>query len=232
MWAARALFAFAMSSAILLSAGEALGQRVVLVRPKNSDRLLQEAFTRLQAELSLNAFEVTIIDAAEETVMPAMLVEAARKGEAFASISFDGRIGATAANVWIVDRVTGKTSMRSLSPSRTEDAPGVLAIRAVDLLRASLREYGPAEPPPPEIRTAEVKPPRAVSAWIAPRPPPWLFSTELALVDCGPSIGISFGASSVRAETNAASFAPGSASSDSWNGSAALRRGICEMSRV
>lgn|GEM_PF-2434750 len=48
--------------------------------------------------------------------------------------------------VWISDRVTGKTSKRTIALEESYDAPTVLAVRTVELLRSSLQEEQPERP--------------------------------------------------------------------------------------
>src|SRR5262245_27204891 len=129
--------------AVLLLAPDALAQRVVLVRPPNSDAVVVEAFNRLRAELRLQSFDVVGLDADPAFVSPESVGEAATREDAFAAISIARRAGATSVDVWIADRVTGKTTLRTLALRRESDAPSVLAVRAVDLLRSSLREIPP-----------------------------------------------------------------------------------------
>jgi hypothetical protein len=57
--------------------------------------------------------------------------------------------------VWIGDRVTGKTSIRTVSRSAGTEAPSRLALRSAEMLRASLREFRSRSPPPGEIVGAE-----------------------------------------------------------------------------
>ncbi len=208
----------------LLVAGNAWAQRVLLVRPKAPDSLLREAFNRLRAELLLQDFDVVVKDAGEDTGSPQTIALAAERAGAFAGISLTLEAGTRSANVWLADRVTGKTTMRSFALSRTEDAPSVLAVRAVDLLRSSLREFGPDGAPPADVTGVDRQPvPVEVRAFSAPAPAAFGLSigaaalaevsdlgaaygptaafehrvtprVGLALVIAGPLLGASFGA--------------------------------------
>ena len=167
----RALLAAAAACLVLLLTTAAFAQRVILVRPPAPDEVLSEAFNRLRAELTLQGFEATIVERDASASSPEELAELAKKDGAFAGISLTRRVGTPAAEVCIADRVTGKTSLRTLALSQAPDAPSVLAIRAADLLRASLREFPPDEPPPPEVVGVDSKPvPVAVQRW-ALQPP-------------------------------------------------------------
>lgn len=164
--------------ALLLSAREARAQSVVLVRPPEGDRVLVEAFNRLRAELALQSFEVVVADSPGEAGTPEAVEQLARENSAFAAISFTRRADTTTADVWIADRATGKTTVRTLSLRGAQDAPSVLAVRSVDLLRESLRELGP-EPPPPEVVNVDPRPvPEAVRTWVKPSPPRWRLRLE------------------------------------------------------
>ena len=135
---------------------------VVLVVPPAPDETLSEAFNRLRAELKLQGFETTTIelDPAENT--PDQLSELARGAGAFAGISLVQRVGTPTAEVCIADRVTGKTTLRTLTLDKQRDAPSVLAVRTTDLLRASLREFAGSDRPPPEVANVDAKPPAPV----------------------------------------------------------------------
>ena len=158
----RHALAFAAACCFLLSSHWASAQRVVLVVPPAPDPVLSEAFNRLRAELALQGFETTTVelDAAQST--PDKLSELARSAGAFAGISLVQRVGTPTAEVCIADRVTGKTTLRTLALDKQRDAPSVLAVRTTDLLRASLREFTDSERPPPEIANVDVKPPPPV----------------------------------------------------------------------
>ncbi|HKQ68836.1 MAG TPA: hypothetical protein VJT73_05825 [Polyangiaceae bacterium] len=196
------LAATALALAMLLGATAARAERVVLVRPAHTDAVLVEAFNRLNAELRLLAFDVMVIDTNADTSSPEALEDAAKKAEALASISLARRGTKTAVDVWIGDRTSGKTTIRTLEPSSGQDVPNVLAIRAVDLLRTSLREYSTAEqrtadpvvvapPPPADVPPALPAPPALPSS---PPLPPWELRAEALVLWNRPSLGAAVGA--------------------------------------
>ncbi|HEX2873946.1 MAG TPA: hypothetical protein VHP33_21975 [Polyangiaceae bacterium] len=149
----------------------AWAQRVLLVRPPASDTAMSEAFNRLRAELQLQDFEVEVLEVDERKLSPDELESAAQQADAFAGITLN-RIGSSAtADVSIADRVTGKITVRRLAISAGKDSPGILAVRAVDLLRASLRELPVDERPPPDVIGVGSKPaPEAVRAFTQAEP--------------------------------------------------------------
>lgn len=179
---------------VLLVAPAAFAQRVVLVRPPNTDAVLVEAFNRLRAELRLQSFEVVVVSADPALASPESVGTAATREDAFAGISITRRAGATSADVWIADRVTGKTTMRTLELKSQREAPSVLAVRAVDLLRSSLRELPPGEEPPPDVVHIDRAPvPEAVREWARPPPPPWRLRVEAGALGAVSGVGLAYG---------------------------------------
>lgn len=168
---------------------------VALLRPDSHDPVLLDAFNRLQAELRLHDFEPRAVDGSLGTTPHARLAEIANDAQALASIAFVSEGEGTSVEVWLVDRVSGKTSMRRVQVGRTGDAASVLAIRAVDLLRVSLQEFAADErPPPKDLVDARPEPPPPVVRAFVPKPQPnWaLFAEFFALFD-GAEFGMSYG---------------------------------------
>jgi len=131
--------------------GQALAQRVLLARPPATDTTLSEAFNRLRAELALQDFEVEVLEAGERKLTPDELETAAQERDAFAGVALARSGSGANADVCIADRVTGKISLRRLAITAGRDSPRVLAVRAVDLLRESLRELRAGERPPADV---------------------------------------------------------------------------------
>jgi hypothetical protein len=174
--------------------GRALAQSVVLVRPPVDDRVLVEAFNRLRGELGLQNFEVLVAEAPPQPSTPEAIEKLAQDKHAFAAISFTRRAGTTTADVWIADRATGKTMIRTLALHGVVDAPSVLAVRAVDLLRESLRELEPGESPPPDVVGADRGPvPEQVREWAKPEPPAWRLRLEGTALGEMRDIGLGYG---------------------------------------
>lgn len=127
---------------VLCSAASAQRPRVALAQPIDPDPIQAEVARRIRAELQMASFEVVVVplDPGAEP----------RQGVEFAGI--DPRPIATVAivrlenrpavDVWVSDRVTGKTLVKRLAVGRRADAETTssLAIHAVELLRASLLE--------------------------------------------------------------------------------------------
>jgi len=179
---------------VLIGARAALAQRVALVRPPDDDPVLGDAFNRLNAELRIHEFEPLVLEPTTRERDPDELALVAQRADALASIAFVRHDGKTSVEVWLADRVSGKVTMRTLALDKTSDASSVLAIRAVDLLRASLREFQAEERPPPEVAFVDARPvPAAVEALAASPEPEWTLRVEGTLVLDRPSIGPAFG---------------------------------------
>jgi hypothetical protein len=179
--------------------------RVALVRSSSNDPVLREASTRLRAELLDAGFEVVEVDRPPGD--PRSEVEdAAPTTTSFATVAMSRAVNGAFADVWISDHLTGKTVVRRIEVGAGPDATSVLAIRALELLRASLLEVAssgrPSEPP--------MSAPSDVMKWIAPAlpsapPPPVLQGTALGLgalaldglrgigVAVGPTVSLSRG---------------------------------------
>jgi hypothetical protein len=135
--------------------------RVALVRTPPGDVLLQEASTRLRAELRDAGFEVVDVESAPGD--PRSSVETAAEGDAgFATVSIDRARTEAYADVWISDHLTGKTVVRRVRVRGEKNTAAVLAIRAIELLRASMLE---SAVPPPDRPVAA---PRDVLDWVQP----------------------------------------------------------------
>jgi hypothetical protein len=153
----RALLTLALAMFWLVCPNQARAQRVLLVEPPASDAALSEAFNRLRAELELQDFEVELLDVGERALSLEELEVATQRADAFAGIALNRHGSGANADVSIADRVTGKISVRRLAIAGP-DSPRILAVRAVDLLRASLRELPADERPPPDVVGASNEP--------------------------------------------------------------------------
>jgi hypothetical protein len=140
--------------------------RVAIVRTSASDRLLREASTRLRAELRDAGFDVVEVERAPGD--PREEVEQAEgTTDAFATVAMNRTTSGAAADIWISDHVTGKTVVRRLRVGAEPNAAAVLAIRALELLRASLLEVAAPAPEAPVPGVA----PADVMSWVEPMLP-------------------------------------------------------------
>lgn len=137
--------------------------RVAIVKPR--DARDQEAIVRLEAELRAGGFEVTVLTA-QRGMEPREQVESVQLDPPpFAIIAITRTATGAAADVWVADRLSKKTVVRRLESA---DQASAMAIRAIELLRASLLEVE-ADP--------EAKLPEDVARWmreddVQPQPQP------------------------------------------------------------
>lgn len=140
--------------------------RIALVRPQVSTPAITEALTRIQGELTADGFEVVLVDS-PGGLDPASTVGTDKQDlGAVASLGVFVDAGAHAAELRVMDRLTNKIVVRrtAIEAPETSRLAEVLAVRAVELLRASLLELliesrpppvaGAPQPPPTEMRLA------------------------------------------------------------------------------
>lgn len=191
----RSLVALSLGTA-LLAAAQAQAQRVALVRPDSDDPVLRDAFNRLTAELRLHHFEPAEVEPEAQARDPDALALAAKAADALACIAFIRHGGKRSVEVWLADRVSGKITMRTLELSEQSDASSVLAIRAVDLLRASLREFDVEHGPPSDVAGVDRRPvPEAAKSFAASERPGWKLRLEALLLADGGDFGLGYGPS-------------------------------------
>jgi hypothetical protein len=116
---------------------------VAVVRGESDDRLPSDANVRLRAEVHSAGFEVVEVDLPPGDAR-AQVENAANRSGCFATVALHGASFGALADAWISDHLTGKTVVRRIEVSRASNASTVLAIRSLELLRASLLEI--AEP--------------------------------------------------------------------------------------
>jgi hypothetical protein len=167
--------------------GSADAPRVLLVRPSHAEPPVAAALVRVRGELVADGFEVALSEAQPGISAEASMTAAEQGTSATVGLflSSDG----TSAELWVVDRLTGKTVVRRVKTTAepSEQLSQVLAVRAVELLRASLLELvierRPAERKGPLPVSPEVT--RRASAWAA-RPLDIQHRTHFAL-EAGPA---------------------------------------------
>jgi len=193
---ARLPAALVILGTVMATASIVRAERVALIRPDEHDARLVDAFNRLRAELVIHHFQAEVVDARVSEAPSDRLAEIAQEADAVASIAFLHRGSKASVDVWLVDRITGKTTMRRLEVGRTRDASSLLAIRAVDLLRVSLQELEAEERPPADVVGVVRGPvPPAARALAAPPGPVLKLRAEgMALFD-GPELGFALGPS-------------------------------------
>ncbi len=171
-------------------------RRVVLVVPEAPGAVATEALARVRGELQAARFEVETDVVGNNVERRATVERALRKAEARAS--FGIFFGSGVAEIWVSDSVSGRTVVQTLplSAAAPERRAAVLAVKAVNLLKATLAEVwvatpiapAPAAPPPapppgptpPQRTPAE---PAASPPTPAPSPPPPLASASAPRVE-------------------------------------------------
>jgi hypothetical protein len=135
----RSLIAAALMG--ITSVALASRSRIVLLTERaGEDAVIARAQLRLAAELRSAGFEV------EEGGVEAQgdarrIVETPASGDPFATVFLRRAGDGTSTDVWVADHITHKTVVRSVSvPGSGESADRVLALRVVELMRASLVE--------------------------------------------------------------------------------------------
>jgi hypothetical protein len=141
------------------------------LRPSATDEVTAVALARIKGELIAAGFEVTEVPQREE-LPPRSVVETAapelKPLAVFAIFHDRAKVGtASTAEIWVSDRVVDRTSVERMSLDSDEPGRGatVLAVRAVELLKASLAEFwmvperprptpSPPEPPAPPAKPA------------------------------------------------------------------------------
>jgi hypothetical protein len=176
---------------------------VVLLRPSPAQDLVSEAIVRIKSELSAGGFQVAVTDvpATRLAAEPSFLKEwAARVKRPSATLAVFGELGQAKAELWVVDRITGDSAVRTVEVQTSADRPisEVLAIRAQEILRAMLvevqvEESRPAPPAPPRVVSAKATPEHNPVVPILP----WRFGVELGASAFGGSGGLGTSAAPV-----------------------------------
>jgi len=145
--------------------------RVRVLRAKDADPAVREATTRLQAELVAAGF---VVDMEETTATDPRDELESGGSQSFASIAILRSGSQAVTDVWVVDRISGKTLIRRVEagaePGPT--AARTLAIRAVELLRASLLEVSVRLPQEVEAQREGKTVPIDVARWMQPTASP------------------------------------------------------------
>ena len=145
----------ALALATVATSQVALASTVLLVRPPNSSSVTSEALIRMHGELASGGFDVSFATAVAGVDGRASLEMLASGPGVDAVVAIQGETAPDAIDVWVVDHLSGRSVVRHTpyQPRGERDAE-VLAIRAIELLRASLLEVdiaGVAPPPRPAL---------------------------------------------------------------------------------
>jgi hypothetical protein len=164
--------------------------KVLLLRPIPTTEALLEATLRIKSELAAGGFEVSVADSpsvAPGADVRALVEQARQDAAAVAAVGVFGDLEEGTAELWVVERISGKPATWHLEVRVTPDRriSEVLAIRVQELLRASQIELGlaadrpaPPRPPPPPPRP---QPDALVKPRVAPPANPSLAAWALAV---------------------------------------------------
>lgn len=180
---------------------------VVVVRMCDAfpDECWEEAERRVEAELVAAGFAVATLsgEVDGEEARRQELDALAQRHRAIGALRIVRESEAGGVDLWIVDRVTGKTSFRHLGADDLEgaDAPELVALRTVELLHASFLELAAPHPP-----RGEQAPPPVVEEFVEQRSNPPTVPMFLARVGAsvaggpggegavaGPTVGMGWG---------------------------------------
>src|SRR5690242_5307565 len=127
----RAVSVTSLVLAIALSSGVAHGESalVVLVRPAAESAIVIEAITRIRGELVADGFEVSVVDGPAGSDPAQVLTRAEQPAGAAATLGLFLQADASAAELWVVDRLTNKTVVRRVQMDKSSGStvPEVLA---------------------------------------------------------------------------------------------------------
>jgi hypothetical protein len=158
----------------LYLATPACAASVVIVRPANSPPVMVETLVRLRGELISAGFATEIVDGAPPAGGGAAdsragLEQLAGRRGADAVVAIIGDLAPDSVEVWVIDKVTGKSVVRGVPfEAAAPGASKTLAIRAIELLRSSFLEIdlaardrqsatGAAPPPPAVVHFVEAE---------------------------------------------------------------------------
>jgi hypothetical protein len=143
---------FAVALTILFGVGlgrSAWAHTIAVVRPDRSDQMLVEAFSRLCGELRMYGLQVKMLEAIDEAAAADTAVQPGKPPELVGGVSLIRTPGQASARIWVAANAPGKENVRITVSVADADAPSLLAIRAADLLRASLRDLRGTDPAAP-----------------------------------------------------------------------------------
>ena len=181
------------SAADSVGPSDTSSRTVVLLRSNASDEVTTEATARVEGELGAAGFHVEIVapigaDARQELETAGSALHAIA---AFAIVVHPSGSHAIA-EIWVSDRLKQTTVIQraELTGSDHQRRAEILAVRAVELLKASLAELwiqpsAPLPPPPPPPPAEPSRPPHIETP--VPQPP------VRAAFTAGPGVGIGAG---------------------------------------
>ena len=159
----RSLTSVAVLALVFLAAAIAraeLRYRVVLLRPPTTDDVTSDALARVHGELTAAGFDVRMLAQDPTLDVRGALETVGRELDPIAAFAIVRGANANTAEIWVCDRLAGKSVIQSVrldadGRSGQSSRSVVLAVEAVELLKASLAQYwlasvrrAPPRPPP------------------------------------------------------------------------------------
>lgn len=178
---AKSLTVFGIAWLAVMRAGAEEAPRIAVIHDAAAD---ERTIARLRGELSTLGLRVVEVPLAPSEGASS-LDDAARRVDAFAAVRVVP--AQSGVEVWVADRVTGKTLLRELVVGPGDAADDIVALQAVELLRASLAELGLST-----TRHGDVAPSAAVRK-IAPVPAPPSPPEHRLTIQIGPAMTLSPG---------------------------------------
>jgi hypothetical protein len=183
-----ALAVAALLLAVLASGARAAAEpppappKVILLRPPAAPPHVGEALVRLRGELTAEGFNAEVIELDLGPDVRAALDRLALTATATAIVAVVAGDVPVSAELWVVDRVTGKTVVRRVraDPTAATRIAEVLSVRAAELLRASFLELAITSHPSADTVDAPVASTPAVTRF-ATEPleePDWRWAVE------------------------------------------------------
>ena len=176
-------------------AGEARAPTVVLLSIAASSDVTTEAMARVNGELKAAGFEVAVVPSGGDDARRE-LESAAHDHNAIAAFAIFVRSterGTSVAEIWVSDRIRQKLVIQDAVLHDTDRGRGseILAVRAVELLKASLADFWTSAPAP--APAPSVEPQAQATARDSARPPRRPFASGFG-VGVGVGVVESFGA--------------------------------------
>jgi len=161
----------------------AAAPKVILLRPRSVPAAVSEALVRLQAELRVEGFDAQVTDVDLGQDVRASLEKVAPTMAATAVVAVVQASDPGSAELWVVDRVTGKTVVRRVhADPKAARIAEVLSVRAVELLRASFLELAITSRPAPDVVEVPLPPAPVVTRFVTEpleeAEPDWTWAVE------------------------------------------------------
>ncbi len=135
-----------LAFALLLWSATSYAVVVALVRPRSPPEFMTETLGRISGELASAGFATVLVDeptADGAALQPprAWLEQLATRRGFDAVVAIVGNATPDSVEVWVVDKVTGKSVVRTVRLGMADERmPKTLSVRAIELLRSSFLE--------------------------------------------------------------------------------------------